>query len=454
MQKETEIKLRVSRETLQALREHPLLKKRNKSGWQRHELFNQYFDTPQRDLAQAKVALRLRRDSDTYIQTLKSRGQSVAGLSERNEWDWYLDKPKLDPEKLTDDCWPASLATLDKKTLKPIFTTDFVREKAEIAWGRGKSRVVVEAALDLGKVTAGKQSEEICELELELRQGEPEGLLELAAELAADLALMPCDISKAERGYRLHDPQSYAIALPAAPLDPAMSLDEAVATLGWHLLGNSQRLAEQYRFNGHWSLLIDWLQQLIDLRALLGSLGQAAPRASSRELREALDTLIADWRPQLEAGHDDGAVRQAAPQRFADELGQIRWGLFSLNASRWLLQRSWTQGRNERGHRQGTAPLGKWLPHQLGEEADALQLPRYKQQPEDLDEQLPRMERLLVWLRLARPVLELPEVDRLYGELAKLHALAASPRSEETLGARAEQAHTVWTLKAWKALTR
>ena len=44
MQKETEIKLRASRETLLALREHPLLKKRNKSGWSRHELFNQYYD--------------------------------------------------------------------------------------------------------------------------------------------------------------------------------------------------------------------------------------------------------------------------------------------------------------------------------------------------------------------------------------------------------------------------
>ena len=57
MQKETEIKLRASRETLAALREHPLLKKRNKSGWERCELFNQYFDTPARDLAQAKVAI-------------------------------------------------------------------------------------------------------------------------------------------------------------------------------------------------------------------------------------------------------------------------------------------------------------------------------------------------------------------------------------------------------------
>lgn len=92
MQKETEIKLRVSRATLEALQEHPLLKKRNKSGWERRELYNQYYDTPGRELARAKVALRMRRDGEQYIQTLKSRGQSVAGLSERNEWDWYLER--------------------------------------------------------------------------------------------------------------------------------------------------------------------------------------------------------------------------------------------------------------------------------------------------------------------------------------------------------------------------
>ncbi|WP_413042901.1 inorganic triphosphatase [Pseudomonas sp. YJ42] len=454
MQKETEIKLRASRETLLALRDHPLLKKRNKSGWQRHELFNQYFDTPTRELAQAKVALRLRRDGEQFIQTLKSRGQSVAGLSERNEWDWYLDKAKLDTKKLTDDCWPTSLAELDKKTLKPIFTTDFVREKAEIAWGRGKTKVVIEAALDLGKVIVGKQSEEICELELELRQGEPEALLELAAELAADLALMPCDISKAERGYRLYDTDSYSLSLPVPPLEATMPLDDAFAALAWHLLGNSQRLAEQYRFNGHWKLLGEWLQQLVELRALLGSLGQAAPRATSRELREQLDALIQEWRPRVEAGQDDESARKSAPEAFAAELAQPRWGLFSLKASLWLLQRGWTVGRNNRGNRQGAAELGNWLPRQLAEEAAALQLQRYQQQPEDLAEQRPRMERLLVWLHLARTTLDLPEVDRLYGELAKLYALAQQPLDDELLDARVAQTHTVWTLKAWKMLQK
>ncbi|MHC5347589.1 CYTH domain-containing protein [Metapseudomonas furukawaii] len=454
MNKETEIKLRASRETLEALRNHPLLKKRNKSGWERRELFNQYYDTPERDLARARVALRLRRDGDQFIQTLKTRGQSVAGLSERNEWDWYLTKAKLDPKKLTDDCWPASLAELDKKQLGPIFTTDFHRDRAEIAWGRGKAKVVIEAALDLGKVIAGKQEEEICELELELRQGEPDALLELAAELAAELPLMPCDISKAERGYRLHDADSYHLGLPLPELTAETSLDDAFAALAWHLLGASQRLAEQYRFNGHWKLLADWVRQLADLRALLGSLGQAAPRASSHDLREALDALLADWRPRLQAGEHDEAARHAAPQQFADELAGTRWGLFSLKASRWLLGRAWTVERNARGTRQGQAALGNWLQRFLAEEGQALKPELYKRQPEDLAEQLPRLERLLVWLRLARQVLATLEVDRAYGELAKLAELATAPLDAEVLAARSEQAQTLISLRGWKALTR
>ena len=435
MNKETEIKLRVSRETLAALRDHPLLKKRNKSGWQRCELFNQYFDTPSRDLAGARVALRLRRDGEQVIQTLKSRGQSVAGLSERNEWDWYLKKAKLDTKLLNDDCWPASLAELDKKSLQPIFTTDFVREKAEIAWGRGKAKTVIEAALDLGKVIAGEGEEEIC-------------------ELAADLPLMPCDISKAERGYRLFDSGSYGLALPLPALTAEMALDDAIAAIAWHLLGSSQRLAEQYRWNGHWKLLEQWLQQLIDLRALLGSLGQAAPRASSRELREALDALLADWRPRLAAGRDDEALRRNAPAMFAGELQGNRWGLLSLQLSRWLLQRGWTVGRNARGERQGKAPLGNWLPTLLAEEAEGLRLKHYQQFPEALAEQLPRIERLLAWLRMARQVPELPELDRLYGELAKLEALASCANDAEVLVARQAQAHTVATLKPWKLLLK
>ncbi|MDB5981465.1 MAG: adenylate cyclase family protein [Pseudomonas sp.] len=454
MQKETEIKLRVSRETLAALREHPLLKKRNKSGWERLELFNQYFDTPERELAAAKVALRIRRDGDAIIQTLKTRGQSIAGLSERNEYNWDIPKAKLDLKKLDGECWPEQLAELDKKTIKPLFTTDFVRERAEIAWGRGKTKVVIEAALDLGNVIVGKQKEEICELELELREGEPAALLELAAELAATLPLMPCDISKAERGYRLFDANSYSLSLPAPALTPEMPLDDAFAALAWHLLSSSQRLAEQYRFNGHWRLLQDWVELLSELRALTSSLGQAAPRASSHELRTSLDALLEDWRPLVQAGQEDPDVRNAAHEQFIEELEDPRWGLFSLNTSRWLLARSWTADRNTRGNRQGAAQLTNWVPRLLGEEATSLQLGRYQQQPEDLAEQLPRIERIQAWLHLARGALDLPELDRLYGELNKLQQLAHLPISDEVLDARVQQTVVVFQSRAWKTLLR
>ena len=156
MHKETELRLRASRETRAGLRGHPLLKKRNKAGGQTRELLNQYFDTPERELSAARVALRLRRDGDAVIQTLKCRGKSVAGLSERNEYEWPLDKAKLDLKKLDDSCWPAQLASLDKKTIKQLFTTYFRREYAEIAWARGQSTGVIAAALDQGVLCGGR----------------------------------------------------------------------------------------------------------------------------------------------------------------------------------------------------------------------------------------------------------------------------------------------------------
>ncbi|MBF8673164.1 inorganic triphosphatase [Pseudomonas fulva] len=454
MPKETELKLRASPETLAALREHPLLKKRNKSGWQTRELLNQYFDTPERALAEARVALRLRRDGDTVIQTLKCRGTSVAGLSERNEHEWQLDKVKLDLKKLDDSCWPAQLADLDKKTIKPLFTTDFTREYAEIAWGRGKAKVVIEAALDRGFVIAGKRKEAICELELELREGEPAALLELAAELSASAALMPCDISKAERGYRLLEPERFELDLSVADLEADMALDDAYAALAWQLLGNSQRLAEQYRHSGHWRSLQDWVQNLIELRAITASLGQAAPRAATRDLRARLDALLEDWRPLVQAGNDDEDIRRAAPEQFAEELDDPRWGQFSLETSRWLLSRAWTAERKGRGERQGKALLASWLAHLIAEEGRALKLSLYTQRPEDLAEQLPRIEQLMAWLHHARHVLDAPQMDRLYGDMKKLHELAEQPISDEVLEARIEQARAVDQSRGWKHLLK
>jgi triphosphatase len=135
-------------------------------------------------------------------------------------------------------------------------------------------------------------------------------------------------------------------------------------------------------------------------------------------------------------------------------LMDTRWGLFSLNASRWLLARTWTASRNKRGDRQGAAALQSWLPTFIAEEGRDLQLKRYQQQPEDLAEQLPRIERLLLWLHLARNVLEVAETDRLFGELNKLAELAKRPLSPEELEPRMTQAQILMSLKPWKTLLK
>jgi hypothetical protein len=261
-----------------------------------------------------------------------------------------------------------ALAELDKKTLKPIFTTDFVRERAEIAWGRGKTKVVIEAALDLGHVVVGKQKEEICELELELREGEPAALLELAAELAATLALMPCDISKAERGYRLYDANSYSLSLPAPQLTPKRRW--TTPSPRW-LAPAGQQPAPGRAISLQWPLAPAAGLGRKPRRIARPAQQPRPGRAASIHPRPARRTRCPAGRlaPAGSGRHDDEDVRKAAPEQFLEELEDPRWGLFSLNTSRWLLARTWTAERNTRGNRQGAAQLASWLPRLLGEEA-------------------------------------------------------------------------------------
>lgn len=453
---ETEIKLRTTLKGLQALRQSPILiNLQQNAQWQKKALYNSYFDTPEHALANSAVALRIRRDGEQLIQTLKSRGNSIAGLSARNEWDWNLTSDQLDLNLLDENCWPSELAELDKTQLQPIFTTDFTRELIELSWDYQGQPVTVEVALDQGQVQTEKGSEEICELELELRQGPVAALFDLALKLAAEVPLMPCDISKAERGYRLYDNANYRVQLAAPALTEDMSLDQAIPELVSYLLGNSQRLAEQYRFNQHWKLLEQWFVQLTQLKALLGSLGLAAPRKTTAELRQQLDVIISDWQPIITQGGQDQALREQATEQFTQGLLQHRWGLFSLSQAAWLEQSAWQQQRNAKGQRQGQALLVNWLSHFFKDELLALQVETYLSEPQRISEQSPRLERLVVWLELSRDNLtDVVGADSLLGVLRQLLVLSQAELEAELAAELVERLIELRRLTAWKALTR
>jgi inorganic triphosphatase YgiF len=81
-----------------------------------------------------------------------------------------------------------------------VFTTHFKRETCILTPREG---VRVLAMIDNGSIEANGQSRPLCELELELVEGDPRELYALALQLAESLPLTPENVSKAERGYRL-----------------------------------------------------------------------------------------------------------------------------------------------------------------------------------------------------------------------------------------------------------
>ncbi|MCL5043336.1 MAG: CYTH domain-containing protein [Gammaproteobacteria bacterium] len=465
MFKETEIKLRINADTLAALREHPLVLARQQTGWQSKPLINQYFDTPQQSLAAARVALRLRRDGEQIIQTLKTRGNSVAGLSERNEWDWYLEQMELDTQVLQGDYWPEALADCDRNSLSPLFTTDFERQHCLLSWQRNGEQVVVDMALDQGAVITAKGEEPISELELEMREGNSDALLELAAELATDLPLMPCDISKAERGYRLLDANSYQLRPSYPDWSADLPVDEVIALTGLALLGHSQRLAEQFRFAGQWRHFRELVVQLHHLRAYFGVFDLALPRSAGQGFVTALDDMLEYLHPLYLAGWADDAQGQAARAEassiFARLSNEPAWGQLFIGLALWLQQRSWTENRHPRGERVAALPLDRWLLGAVSKDIQALRVPHNNDDDDRVSEwcdQLPRLQRLHFLLNQFRRQLKVAEADRLFGELSKLQELLqqvsqvdASQR-DALLATLRKQGLRIRRLPAWREL--
>ncbi len=89
-----------------------------------------YFDTPDCALAKAKSALRLRRTPERWLQTYKTLGKTVAGLSDRQEWELSVEGEALEIDALIEACDDDHA----RKTLQgaapeliALFKTDFKR---------------------------------------------------------------------------------------------------------------------------------------------------------------------------------------------------------------------------------------------------------------------------------------------------------------------------------------
>lgn len=242
MANEIELKLALPRRALPALRRHPLIVACPQQG-RAVTLDNTYYDTAALDLRRNRIAVRTRKAGRRWLQTVKAAAVSTGGLSSRPEWE--------QPYGGRFDFSAIDAAPIRKRlqrhadALIPVFTTRFRRETR--LWAPdAHTRILL--MIDTGAVIAGTRESPICELELELVSGSPLDLLDFARRLSADLPLLPDDVSKAERGFRLHQhtPLQPLRAEPSA-ITPDMSPVEAFRTLAFSCLrqwqGNVARAA-------------------------------------------------------------------------------------------------------------------------------------------------------------------------------------------------------------------
>jgi inorganic triphosphatase YgiF len=221
--REIELKLEVPAESACRLARSPVLRRAKAAVRKPADLVSVYFDTKKQKLRSRGLSLRVRRIGRHHVQTVKQDTPSAA-LFARTEWEQEINGKGPDLRVTHGTALEPLLGKNLERRLKPLFETRVRRTIYPIR--RGDSEI--ELTVDKGKVQAGSRSAALCEVELELKRGEPFQLFDAARELAREVPVQLATASKAERGYCLLNGQRVG-PIKAAPiaLDPEMSCEVA-----------------------------------------------------------------------------------------------------------------------------------------------------------------------------------------------------------------------------------
>ncbi|HEX7866020.1 MAG TPA: CYTH and CHAD domain-containing protein [Variovorax sp.] len=275
----------------------------------RTRLQARYFDTADQRLAADGMVLRLRKEGRRWVQTVKATGDNALHRLEHNvDLGTTGPAPQIDPQRHQGTPVGERLAKLlaEGTPLVERQSTDIVRLTRDVRV-TGTGGAVVEMALDVGKVVAHARTPEqrespVCELELELKRGEVQGLVSLARRWSQQHGLWFSTVSKAERGARLLAAQETVEAVKAeAPRFAAQHPDgqaiqqAVVASCLAQMLPNASEIAAGSTDE----------EQIHQLR-----IGIRRLRTALRELAELGSLDPAEWEPPLvDAFRALGALR-------------------------------------------------------------------------------------------------------------------------------------------------
>jgi triphosphatase len=231
---ESEIKLAVDATTATQIKKSPVLRSHAVSKPQEREHVDRYFDTNDFDLWKRGFALRVRSSGERHVQTLKGGGSVLAGLHRRTELEAEVGSAAPDRDvfvRQLQEALPDLARHLGADALagEPVFVNRSKRTSWMLALPDGTQ---IEVALDVGELQHGDRTTPVRELELEIKDGDPVRLYELARQLHASTPLRIENISKAERGYALASAaKPQAVKATPVKIPRKASLGDALAQI-------------------------------------------------------------------------------------------------------------------------------------------------------------------------------------------------------------------------------
>ena len=154
-----------------------------------------YYDTPEGALAAQHVTLRLRKENDTCVCTMKT---PLADGS-RGEWECHAEDIYQGLQMLALSGAPRDLFQLASSGVTVVCGAKFTRLATEISTADG----VAELAIDSGILLGGGKELPLREVEIEHKSGSDQATIQLAAMIATRFALEREGKSKFRRALEL-----------------------------------------------------------------------------------------------------------------------------------------------------------------------------------------------------------------------------------------------------------
>jgi triphosphatase len=264
-----------------------------RTGAARTRLQAAYHDTPERTLAQAGLALRMRREGRRWVQTLKgATGDGMTRLEHNVPRGSTAAPPPIDlalhAGTPAGAALHACLANTPAPALIEVYRSDVWRRTRALRTRHGR----VELALDTGRIAAGERHVGVLELEIELLAGTPRAVLETARAWLPRFGLWLDVRSKAERGDLLARGETVAPARLAADVKLAPEMSVAIARravlrgCAEQILANASQVAAGEHASEH-------VHQLrVGLRRLRSALQLFEPEPADAALAEGAAVLF------------------------------------------------------------------------------------------------------------------------------------------------------------------